>query len=195
VIRAAHDATVGPSRSAVPLHARCRARVSPHIEATCFGIPVLTVNEPLSGWQGRLELPSESNEGEKINQGANLGMWAESIWFPRSSDRPACALGTCRRCNCVARRASGDQRSVTSPLRIRHRAWVSWFESMRYHGQASTSKVLWLNQSLEWSMRMASFLDVGAADLDGRRKPWAVFTVEDVVYQCGCDAYIRAGGL
>jgi len=30
---------------------------------------------------------------------------------------------------------------------------ITWFESMRYHGQASQSKTLWLNQTIEWDLR------------------------------------------
>ena len=72
---------------------------------------------------------------------------------------------------------------------------VSWFESMRYHGEASTSQVLWLNQSLEWSLRDGKpFSTVGAAIWMDDGKPWAVFTVEDVVYNVDVSEYIRAKG-
>ena len=53
------------------------------IVSTLFGLPLLRVHESyIDGWS-RLELPFGVTEGEpKIEQAANLGLWAESIWLP-----------------------------------------------------------------------------------------------------------------
>ena len=54
-----------------------------YIEATWFGLPVMRVNESYLDGRGRMELPFGTVQGEpKIDQAANLGLWAESIWFP-----------------------------------------------------------------------------------------------------------------
>jgi hypothetical protein len=78
---------------------------------------------------------------------------------------------------------------------------VSWFESMRYHGQASQSKTLWLNQTMKWDTLEGApplggrpFSVSGAAIWMDDGKPWAVLTIEDVVYNVEVKDYIRAKG-
>ena len=55
-----------------------------YIEATLFGLPLMKVNETYLGGRARLELPLCVTEGEpKVDQGANLALWAESaFWLP-----------------------------------------------------------------------------------------------------------------
>ncbi len=54
-----------------------------YIEATLFGIPIMKVNESYLDGNSRMETPGGIIENEpKINQAANLGLWAESIWLP-----------------------------------------------------------------------------------------------------------------
>jgi protein involved in temperature-dependent protein secretion len=73
---------------------------------------------------------------------------------------------------------------------------VTWFESMRYHGTNSTSKVLWMNQSLDWSLRDGKpFSSSGAAIWMDDGKPWAVFHVEDIIFNADVGDYIRAKNL
>jgi len=76
-----------------------------YTELTLFGLPLLQVNEAYLNGASRLELPFGVTEGEpKIEQAANLGLWAESIGLPAvflTDDRvrwQAVDAGTARRC-------------------------------------------------------------------------------------------------
>jgi hypothetical protein len=53
------------------------------IELTAFGIPVMKVDETFRDGHGCGQTPFGIDEGGKVDQGANLRLWAESIfWLP-----------------------------------------------------------------------------------------------------------------
>jgi hypothetical protein len=167
-----------------------------YIEATCFGLPVMTVNEHFLDGKSRLELPFGVSEGLKVDQGANLALWAESIWLPSvwmSDER--------------VHWASIDEETalLVVPFGERQEHFVVRFapdtgllhimESMRYREPADKDKILWINEARTWNtlngsmvptVSTVTWLDEGA--------PWAVFTVEDVVYNVDVQAYIRIKG-
>lgn len=169
-----------------------------YFELTWFGLPMIIGNEHFINGKGRLELPFGVEEGDKINQGATLGLWAESLWFP------AIYLADAR----VRWEAIDDETAllvVPSPTDNRQERLVvrfdpdtnlvTWFESMRYHNEASTFKVLWLNQVVEWKMLNGQLTNTtGAAIWMDDGKPWAVFNVQDIVFNVGVKEYIRQKG-
>lgn len=72
---------------------------------------------------------------------------------------------------------------------------LHWLESMRYKGTTG-KKVLWLNESREYrSIGGQLTLAVGAATWIDDGKPWAVFTVEEIIYNTDVSQYVRAKGL
>ncbi|MEZ4863486.1 MAG: DUF6544 family protein [Caldilineaceae bacterium] len=167
-----------------------------YIEATWFGIPIMKVNEHFLEGQGRLELPFGVEEGDKIDQGATLGLWSESLWLPaiyltapgvrwEPVDEVTALL--------VVPFNDAEERYVVrfDPAN----GLPTWFESMRYHGQSSTDKVLWLNHLVEWEMHSGKpALKTGTAIWMDDGKPWAVFTVEEAVFNVDIREYIRTKG-
>ena len=72
---------------------------------------------------------------------------------------------------------------------------LHFMESMRYRDPSSDNKTLWLNEALEWnSINGSTIPTVGAVTWFDEGTSWAVFTVEDVVYNVDVQEYIRAKG-
>jgi hypothetical protein len=150
-----------------------------YIEATVFGLPLLKVNEYYVNDQERMVFPWGVQEGNpKLDQGGNLGMWAEMLrWLPAS-------LLTDPR---VRWEPVDDETALlVVPFKEQQERFVVRFDKMsgqiRYwevmrYKDGSGEKTLWVN---------------GAWFDDGRA--WAVFTSEGLVYNVAVDTSFAASG-
>jgi hypothetical protein len=167
-----------------------------YIETTLFGLPLMKVNEHYLDGVSRLELPFGVEEGPKVDQGANLGLWAETLWLPsifitgprvrwEPIDEETALL--------IVPFGEKEQRFVArfNP----ETGMLHFLESMRYKGTDSERKTLWINEALQWGAVEGNTIPaVSAATWFDEGTPWAVFTVEDVRYNVDVEDYIQAKG-
>ncbi len=168
-----------------------------YIESTLFGVPIMRVNEGYLDGHGRMELPVIGVvEGEKIDQGANLGLWAETMFLPTVYlTDPRVRWDPVDDVTALLTVPFND---TTERYVVRfdpQTGLVTWTESMRYHDEQSTEKVLWLTQAVDWGVVNGQQMMVkGAAIWMDDGKPWAFFEAADMVYNVDVDEYIRARG-
>jgi len=167
-----------------------------YIETTMFGLPLMKVNEHYLDGVSRLELPFGVEEGPKVDQGANLGLWAESLWLPSifiTDPRVSWEPIDEETALLIVPFGEKEQRFVArfDP----ETGMLNHLESIRYKGTTSESKTLWIIEALQWgAVEGSRTMVVNATNWFDEGTPWAVFTVEDIRYNVDVSDYIRAKG-
>ena len=168
-----------------------------YIEATIYGFPILKVNESYLDGNSRLELPFGVTEDEpNVDQAANLGLWAESIWLPAIFiTDPRVRWETVDAETALLFVPFGDAEETFVVRFESQTGLVHFFEAMRYKEAADETKTLWINEALGWGdVNGYSLPTQGAVTWQDEGTPWAVFTVEEIVFNVDVDEYIRAKG-
>jgi hypothetical protein len=161
------------------------------IEAAWFGMPILKVNEVYQDGSGRLELPFGVSEGSKVDQGANLGLWAETVWMPSVwLTDPRVSWEAVDAETAVLQVPYGEQ---TQRFVVRFDPdthLIRWMESMRFKGEESREKILWLNSVRRWDQLAGhpNPAEVALIWMD-EGTPWAELTVESVFYNIDVSGY------
>jgi hypothetical protein len=167
-----------------------------YIEATIFGLPILKINESYIKNSSRMAMPwGTTTDDPRANQGANLAVWAEALWFP------SIFLTDPR----VHWNAVDDvTATLTVPFKASTETFIarfdpvthllSYLESMRF--KTTDQKVLWLNQARVWGDVGGSMVLKESAVIwmdDG--KPWATFEVEEIEFNSDVSKTIGGTGL
>jgi len=164
-----------------------------YIEATWFRMPLLRVNETYLNGTARLELPFGVSEGSQIDQAANLGLWAEMIWMPSIwlSDLDVSWTAVNEETALLIVPFGNDEQTFTVRFDP-ETGLITQMESMRYKGEESGRKVLWINQAKEYQELGGAYLPV-KADLTwlDEGTPWAKFSVEEVLYNLDLEDDLR----
>lgn len=68
-------------------------------------------------------------------------------------------------------------------------------ESMRYKGEETEGKTLWINEALQWDVASGYTIPAfGEITWFDEGRPWAEFTFEELDYNVDVSEYIRARG-
>lgn len=175
-----------------------------YIETTFFGLPLLKVNEHFLNGSARLELPFGTSEGDQVDQGANLALWAEAIWMSSLwlTDGRVCWEALDENSATLIVPFKNDPSASTTEV---ERFTVSFdpdtgllqsMRSLRYKGADSTSKTLWINEVMEWQM-LGDYTQpvLSAVTWQDEGTPWARFTTLEVVYNTDVSLYIQNSGI
>lgn len=167
------------------------------IEATWFGRRLLTVDERYVDGAARLELPFGVTEDEpKVDAAANLGLWAETVWFPAVLvTDPRTAWQPVDEHTAVLTVPFGDARQRIVVRFDPDTGLLRLMEAMRFKNADDPAPTLWIAEVREWR-------DIGGRLLPGTTaltwfdegSPWAVFEADDVSYGVDVEDALRGRG-
>lgn len=167
-----------------------------YIEITFWGYPIMRVNERYVDAKGVMELPFGTFEGPKINQGANLAVWGESIWLPSifvTDPRVRWEGVDEHHARLIV--PFGDEEEVFNVTFDPSTGLLHQLDALRWKGAETTEKTRWILDIGGWQtyhgVKIPSPSSVTWAD-DGQ--PWSYWYIEDVVYNVDVQNYIRAKG-
>jgi uncharacterized protein DUF6544 len=169
-----------------------------YIEATWFGLPVMKVNESYVNGNSHFELPIGTFDNDpSITQGAVLGLWAEAGWFPSIwVTDPRVHWQPVDEKTALLFIPFGDREENFVVRFDPGTGLIDKMEAMRFRDAGpQAKKILWITENIGEKVIPGTNLPaVGSATWLDQGKPWATFTLEDVVYNVDVSAYIQQKG-
>jgi hypothetical protein len=167
-----------------------------HIENTFFGLPLLTVNERFVDDTARLELPFGAFEGPKIDQAANLNLWAETVFMPSVwITDPQATWAPIDEASAHLIVPFGDQTETFKVTFDPGTGLLRRMESMRFKSEEDEAKTLWINDVHEWGEIHGRPAPLATSlTWADEATPWAKLRTEDVLHNADLTRYVRASG-
>ncbi len=170
-----------------------------YIEATWFGLPIMKVNERYVDGRSLFEIPvvGTLDNDASTNQGANLAVWAEAAWFPSIwVTDPRVHWQPVDEYTAILYVPFEDKEENFVQRFNPETGLLDMMEAMRYRETGDQAKkILWITSDLPGPKIEGTRLGaVGAATWLDQGKPWAIFTLQDVVYNVDVSEYIRQKG-
>ena len=169
-----------------------------YIEATWFGMLLLKVNEGYVDRESFFESPMGTYyDDPNTNQGANLALWAEAGWFPALWVTDGRAHWVAVDEQTALLYVPFEQAEETFVVRFNPQTGlVDSMEAMRYREPGEGKpKILWITRNEAGASLPGSHLSaVGSAMWLDQGRPWASFTLEELVYNVDVSEYIRQRG-
>jgi hypothetical protein len=168
-----------------------------YMEATWFGLPIMKVHETYLDGRSRLELPFGVVDNEpKVNQAANLGLWAESMWLPAIFvTDPRVRWNPVDGETAILVMPFGDGEDQFIVRFDPHSGLLRLMEAMRFKDAGAESKTLWICEALEWAaIGGKPTLKTGSLTWFDDGYPWAVFDTFEVVLNVDVSSYIQEKG-
>lgn len=169
-----------------------------YFEATWFGIPLLKVNEGYIDGESFFESPMASYYDEQnANQGANLALWAEAIWFPSLWLTDGRAHWEPVDESTGLLYVPFGERQERFIVRFNPRTnLIDTMEAMRYRdlGQGQP-KILWIVRAEAGQLvPETNISSVGSVMWLDQGEPWAFFNLEELIFNQDVSTYIRQRG-
>lgn len=169
-----------------------------YFEATLFGIPLMKVDEGYIDGESFFESPMGTYYDEpNANQGANLALWAEAVWFPSVWVTDERARWEPVDDHSALLYVPYEESEENFLVRFNSETGlIDMMEAMRYRDVGEGKpKILWIaSNEAHQQVEGMTISSVGSATWLDQGKPWATFKMEELFYNVDVSTYIRQKG-
>jgi hypothetical protein len=154
------------------------------IQLTWFGLPLVTVVEQFKDGQAVMSLPGTRIENdEKTNRAANQGLWAEALWLPSIwfTDRRVEWVAIDDAAARLVIPDAADEEQLTTTFDA-DTGLIQDLTTLRYGQSDDPARRRWTNTAIEWGAMNGIRIPVVISTRWGDDKPWARWSVDDVIY-------------